>query len=123
MVQKVSFHELLTPKTIIEKGEKMFNLNERTIEAYQEKIRAQVKEMKAKMRILEANAEKSKADMRIKYQKNLDDSKARFKDIEMRLDRLSNSGEDAWNDIQSGIDKSMSELRSAVEKATKHFNN
>ena len=101
----------------------MLNLNEKTIEAYQQKIKAQVKEMRAKMQMLEAGAEKSSADMRIKYQKNLDDLKARFKDIEMRLERLSNAGEDAWSDIQSGIDKSMSELRSAFESATRHFNN
>jgi hypothetical protein len=101
----------------------MLNLNEKTITAYQEKIRAQIKEMKAKMTMLEAEAEKSSADMRIKYQKSLDDLKSRFKDIEMRLDRFSNSTEDAWDEIRSGIDKSMSALRNALDKATKHINN
>lgn len=101
----------------------MLNLNEQTITAYQEKVRAQIKEMKAKMMMLEAEAEKSSADMRIKYQESLDDLKSRFKDIEMRLDRFSNSAEDTWDDIRSGIDKSMSELRNAFDKATRHINN
>jgi hypothetical protein len=101
----------------------MLNLNEQTLAAYQDKVRAQVKEMKAKMTMLEAEAEKSSADMRIKYQKNLGDLKSRFKDIEMRLDRFSNSAEDSWDKIRLGIDKSMSELRNALNKATKHINN
>jgi ElaB/YqjD/DUF883 family membrane-anchored ribosome-binding protein len=79
--------------------------------------------MKAKMTMLEAEAEKSSADTRIKYQKRLDDLKSRFKDIEMGLDRFSDSAEDAWDEIRSGIDKSMSELRNALDEATKHINN
>jgi hypothetical protein len=98
-------------------------MNEQTITAYREKIRAQVKELKAKMLMLEAEAEKSSADMRVEYQKYLDDLKSRFKDIEMRLDRFSNSTEDVWDDIRTGVDKSMSELRNALDKATKHINN
>ncbi|MGB7875754.1 MAG: hypothetical protein WBL25_15345 [Anaerolineales bacterium] len=101
----------------------MLNLNETTIDAYKQKIRAQVKEMKAKMQLLEANAEKSGADMRMEFQKNQDDLQSRFKDIEMRLDRFSNSAKDSWDEIRSGIDKSMSELRESFEEATKHLNN
>ena len=101
----------------------MLNLNEQTLKAYQEKVRAQIKEMRAKMTMLEAEAEKSSADMRVKYQERLDDLKSRFKDIEMRLDRFSDSSEEAWDEIRSGIDKSMSELRNAFDKATRHINN
>ena len=99
----------------------MLNLNEKTMTAYQEKISAQIKGMKAKMIMLEAEAEKSSADMRIKYQKYLDDLKSRFKDIEMRLDRFSNSAEDAWDEIRIGLDKSMSELRDSLDKATRQI--
>ncbi len=99
----------------------MLNLNEKTMNAYQEKIEAQIKGMKAKMSMLEAEAEKSSADMRIKYQKYLDDLKSRFKDIEMRMDRFSNSAEDAWDEIRIGLDKSMSELRDSLDKATRQI--
>jgi len=101
----------------------MLNLNEKTMNAYQERIKAQIKGMKAKMSMLEAEAEKSSADMRIKYQKNLDDLKSRFKDIEMRLDRFSNSAEDAWDEIRIGLDKSLSELRDSLEKAASQITN
>ena len=101
----------------------MLNLNEQTLTAYQQKVRAQIKEMKAKMQMFEAGLEKSGADMRMKYQKNLDEWKSRFKEIEMKLDNLSDSAEENWNDIQSNIDDTMQELRSTIDNMTKQFNN
>jgi archaellum component FlaC len=100
----------------------MLHIDEKTIGAYQQKIRAQIKEMKAKMQMLEAGAEKSSADMRIKYQQELNNWKTRFKDIETKLDKLSNSAESAWDDVRSGIDTSMGELRDSIENVTKQFN-
>ena len=101
----------------------MLNMNEKTMDAYQQKVRAQMKEMKAKMQMFEANAEKAGADMRIKYEKNLNDWKSRFKDVEMKLDKLSDTAEENWNDIRSNIDETMSELSNTIENATKQFNN
>ena len=101
----------------------MLNINEKTLDAYKQKIRAQIKEMRAKMQALEAGTEKNNADMRIKYQKNMSDWKSRFKDVEMKLDKLSDSTEKSWDDIRSGIDTSMKELRKSIENATKQFNN
>jgi uncharacterized protein YukE len=100
----------------------MLHINEKTMDAYQQKIRAQIKEMKAKMQMLEAGAEKSSADMRIKYQQELSNWKSRFKDIEKELDKLSNSAESAWDDVRSSIDTSMKDLRDSIENFTKQFN-
>ncbi len=101
----------------------MLNLNENTLTAYKDKIKAQVKEMKAKMILLEAEAEKVSADARIDYQKSVNVLKTQFKDIEMRLNRFSSASEDSWEEIRKGIDRSMSELRTALANATKHFVN
>jgi uncharacterized protein YukE len=101
----------------------MFNVNEKTLDAYQQKVRAQIKEMKAKMQMFEANTEKAGADMRIKYQEKLNDWKSRFKDVEMKLDKLSETTEENWDDIRSNIDETMQELRNTLENATKQFKN
>lgn len=101
----------------------MFNLNEKTIHAYRQKIDAQMKETKAKMMMLESEAEKSSADMQIAYQLKAGELKTRFKEIEKKLNQLADSSEDAWDEIRVGIDKSMNELRMALANATKHFNN
>ena len=79
--------------------------------------------MKAKMQMLEAGAEKNNADMRIKYQKNMSDWESRFKDVEMKLDKMSDSAGKSWDELRSGIDTSMKELRKSIENATKQFNN
>ena len=100
----------------------MFNINENTMEAYQQKAKAHLKEMKAKMQIIEANAEKAGADMKIKYQKNLDDWKSRFSDIETRLDKLSETTGDAWKNVRSGIDAAMDELGKAIDNTKEQFN-
>ena len=101
----------------------MLNINEKTLDAYQQKVRAQIKEMKAKMQMLEAGAEKASADMRIRTQKNLGEWKSRFREVEMKLDKLSESTKDSWDDIRSGIDAAMNELSKSIEKATKQFHN
>ena len=100
----------------------MLNINENTMDAYKQKARAQIKEMKAKMQMLEAQAEKAGADMRIKYEKNLNDWKSRFDNIDMRLNKLSDSSEDAWEEIRTGIDKTMDELNNAIDNAKEQFN-
>jgi ElaB/YqjD/DUF883 family membrane-anchored ribosome-binding protein len=79
--------------------------------------------MRAKMQMCEADAEKNSADMRIKYQKNMSNWKSRFKDIEMKLYKLSDSAEKSWDEIRSGIDTTMEDLRKSIENATKQINN
>ena len=100
----------------------MLNVNEKTIDAYKQKIKAEIKEMKAKMDIFEAGVEKASADMRIKYQKNLNEWKSRFENIEMKLNELSNSTGDVWEDLRSGIDTAVIELGDAIENAKAQFN-
>jgi len=101
----------------------MLNINEQTMEAYKQKAKAHLKEINARMQIVEANAEKAGADVKIKYQKNIDDWKSRFSDIETKLEKLSDSTGDAWKDIRSGIDSAMDELNNTIDKAKKQFNN
>jgi len=101
----------------------MLNVNENTMDAYKQKAQAHLKEMKAKMQIIEANAEKAGADMKIKYQKNIDDWKSRFSDIDAKLERLSDATGDAWKDIRSNIDSAMNELNNTIDEVKKQFNN
>lgn len=99
----------------------MLNVNETTIDAYKQKIKAEIKDMKAKMHIFEAGVEKANADMRIKYQKNLNEWKSRIEDIDVKLNELSDSTGDAWEDMRAGIDKAVNELGDAMENAKEQF--
>jgi ElaB/YqjD/DUF883 family membrane-anchored ribosome-binding protein len=99
----------------------MLNINQETIEAYQQKARAQLKEMKARMQVFEARAENASADLKIKYQDNLVNWKVRFGDIENRINKLSESSGEAWKDVRTGIDNALGELQSAIQKGTDQF--
>jgi phage shock protein A len=99
----------------------MLNINQETIEAYQQKARAQLKEMKARMQVFEARAENASADMKIKYQDSLVNWKVRFEDIENRVNKLSESSGEAWKDVRTGIDNALGELQSAIQKGTDQF--
>lgn len=101
----------------------MLNINEETMDAYKQKAKAHLIEMKAKMQMIEAHGEKASADMKIKYQQHLNDWKSRFSDIETRLEKLSDSTGDAWENIRSGIDSAMNELGNAIDTAKKQFTN
>jgi uncharacterized phage infection (PIP) family protein YhgE len=95
----------------------MLNINQETMQAYQEKAKAQVKKLKAQMQIIEAGIQNANADMRIQYQKNLADWKSRFEDIEMKLNNMSESAGDAWQEVRSGVDNAMSELQESLQNA------
>ena len=97
----------------------MVIINEQKKQAYRQKIEAQIMELKAKKQMLQANAKESEADMRVEYQKRLDDLQDQFTKLEGQLKQLSNTAEDSWDEIQAGIDKSMVDLRNSIENAAK----
>ena len=101
----------------------MLHTDKTTVEIYREMINAQIKEMKAKMLMLEARTEKSGAQFKARYLKRMSEMKTKFDDVEKKLDQISTSTGDAWDEIRTGIDKSMSELRDGFENATKQFEN
>lgn len=101
----------------------MLKLNEHTIDAYQQKVKAQIKETKARMQVLEAQTQTTKAELHLQNQKKLKDWKYRLDDIEVQLVKLSNSTGNAWNDIRTGIDSALSELQGTMDNATEQFKN
>lgn len=99
----------------------MLNLNQQTIAAYQQKMRAKIKEMKAHMQKLEARMDNAGADMRLSHQKNLDDWKSRFEEIDSKLSQLSESSGDAWEEVRTGIDKAAGDLQTAIRNAVEQL--
>jgi archaellum component FlaC len=97
----------------------MLNINEQSKQAYRQKIQAQIKELKGQKQVLQAKVEKSSADMRIAYQKRMDDLQDQFDELEGRFNQLSNAAEDSWGEIRTGIEKSLEDLRNAVDNAAK----
>jgi nucleotide-binding universal stress UspA family protein len=89
--------------------------------AYQEKIEAQLKEWGAKIEELKAKAETSKVELKIKYQKQMEDLRAKQDAVQHRLRELKESGEGAWEGLRTGLEKSLGEFRGSLDSTLSTF--
>jgi hypothetical protein len=90
-------------------------------EAYQEQVKAQIKELEARIDLLKTKAERAKADAKVEYHQRIDELNGQRKAVQSKLQILVDSGKDAWQDLKGGVDRALGELRSAVENALTHF--
>ena len=96
-------------------------MNNQSKKAYQEKTEAQLKEIKVRMKLLEAKADKVKAEAKVKYNEQLADLRQKQELVEARFNKLKAEGSEAWREFTSGIDEAMSTLRHSVDEALAQF--
>lgn len=90
-------------------------------ETYQEKIEAQLKEWGAKIDELKAKVEKSKAEIKMKYEKQIEDLWNKQGALQKKLLEMKESGEEAWEGLKSSIEKSLDELKDTFDRAIAKF--
>lgn len=90
-------------------------------DAYVEKLQAKMDEWNAEIKKLDAKARQAEADSKIKYEKELEDLRARRKDLEEKMSRLRESGEGAWKDLKTGIESAWQSLDTAITSAASRF--
>lgn len=88
---------------------------------YREKIEAKLKEIKARMELLEAKAAQVKAEAKLEYQRHLDELHQKREGLRSRLDELKSSGGEAWKDLRAGMEKAADDLKQAIDKALDKF--
>jgi len=84
--------------------------------AYQEKIEAQLKEWGAKIDELKAKAETSKAELKTKYEKQIEDLRTKQDVVHQKLRELRESGEDVWEGLKTGVEKSLDEFKGSLDR-------
>ena len=89
--------------------------------AYQAKIEAQLKEWGARIDELMAKAETSRAELKVKYEKQIEDLRAKQDVVQQRLRELRESGEEAWEGVKAGMEKSVGELKGSLDRAILTF--
>jgi nucleotide-binding universal stress UspA family protein len=89
--------------------------------AYQEKVELQLKEWGAQIDELKARAEKSKADLKVKYEEQIKDLKSKQEDVKQKLSEIKGYGGEAWEDLRGGVEKALGELKDAIGKAVSRF--
>ena len=91
------------------------------LDAYRQKLEAQIQEHKAKLDLLKARARRVAAQSKImgyeelaQADKHLDHVKARFKE-------LKGASGSALGEIRTGVQKALADLKVSTKSAAKHF--
>jgi nucleotide-binding universal stress UspA family protein len=110
-------------KITSEKGEEVKMPEEKSEKrkAYQEKIENQLKEWAAKIDELKAKAEKSKAEVKIKYLEQIQELKSKQETVKQKLHELRESGDEAWGDFKEGVEDALGEMKKALKRAVSRF--
>ncbi|MGJ3260314.1 MAG: coiled coil domain-containing protein [Rhodospirillales bacterium] len=91
-------------------------------QAYQKKIQAQLDEWSAEIDKLRAKADRADAEAEIALNREIDNLRDKRNQARQKLDELSSAGEDAWEDIKTGVEAASNALGQAVRSAQSRFN-
>jgi len=90
------------------------------LDAYQQKLQAQLNEWKAQADVLKAKAEGVSADMKIELNNHLEQLKTLQTEAQGKFDELRSAGESKVDDIKSTVEglvgEATSTLKSLVER-------
>ncbi|MFW6193363.1 MAG: hypothetical protein ACOC83_07735 [Gemmatimonadota bacterium] len=89
--------------------------------AHRDKREAQLRELSARLDLLEAKAQRAKADARIRYEEEIGKVREKLDTARVKLSLLQDAGEQAWEDVRGGLDEAMSDLRDAFRRASSRF--
>ena len=90
-------------------------------ELYIEKLAARLKQWSAKIDEYKAKGEELKVDMKIEYKKQLEDLSVKKGALEKKISALKEPGNEAWEELKKGVEKSWKELSEAVKTAAEKF--
>jgi nucleotide-binding universal stress UspA family protein len=104
-----------------EKGEEAAETISRKKKTYVKKMEAQLREWGTQIDILKVKAEKSKAEVKIKYLQQIEELKSKQGALKQRLGELKESGDEAWEDFKEGVDDALGDLKKSLKKAVSRF--
>lgn len=89
--------------------------------AYEEKFDAQLKEWSAEIALLNAKADKAKAEAKIEYYKTIEALQGKQDTARAKLQELRTTSDDAWEDLEAGAENVWSEVKTAFHSAASRF--
>ena len=89
---------------------------------YVEKLKAQLDQWNTEVAKWEAKAQKTQADVRVEYEKQLGELRRQRDQALEQMKRVQAATGDAWVDLVRGADEAWAKMREALEKARSHFN-
>ncbi|MBS3917888.1 MAG: universal stress protein [Deltaproteobacteria bacterium] len=104
-----------------EKGEDVAETVSKKKKAYVEKVEDQLKEWGNQIDILKAKAEKSKAEIKIKYLEQVEELRKKQETVKKTLHQFRESGDEAWEDLKDGMDRALDDLKKSLKRAVSRF--
>lgn len=83
-------------------------------EAYQEKAEAQLREWKADIEKLMAQADKARAEGKIEFYKRVEILDAKYQAALRRLQELKEAGEEKWEESKARVEAALSEVKDVL---------
>lgn len=90
-------------------------------DVYVEKLQAKMDEWNAEIQKLEAKVRQAQADSKIKHEKDLENLRAKRRELEEKITQVQQSGKGAWQDLKAGIESAGQALDMAVKSAASRF--
>ena len=90
-------------------------------QAYEEKFKAQLDELNAKIDVLKAQAKQAGASVRADYYATMEDLLKKRSEAQSRLESLREAGDETWEDMKQGVEESWVTFAVAVKSAVARF--
>ncbi len=88
---------------------------------YVEKMKAKIDEWNADLAKLEARSREAEADMRLKYDQQIQELREQRQKTEERLKELQRAGEESWEQMRDGMESAWDEMNRAFREAADRF--
>ncbi len=90
-------------------------------EIFQQKMQAQLDELKAQVDLLKTKASGASADAQLEMNKHIEALQTRIDDGTVKLSALAQAGKEAWVPMKEGVESAWADLKSAVGDAAAKF--
>jgi hypothetical protein len=94
---------------------------EDTRDAYRRKSEAELKELNARLDLLDSKAQKADAEAKIGFTEQIYELKEKRDNLRDRIEDLKEASGDAWKDLRKGIEEAALDLRTALDVASTRF--
>ena len=88
---------------------------------YIEKFKNKLDEWDADIDELEAQAQKTKAELKFELEDQITSLKVKRDIAKLKLAEIMDASEEAWEDFKAGAEEAWADIKSAMEKAKSHF--
>lgn len=90
-------------------------------EKYQESAESTLNDLNDKIKGLQAKAEQAGADTKAKYNEIIEGPQKKQGEAQNKLHDLKSKSADAWEDVKSGMDAALENLKNSYNDAVSHF--